>query len=82
MRSSPRYEDTRAGARLDFIVAHQHVQNTFEDVPRLIVAVVQMERSNQAASSGRTASIAPLGGNKRIVDRTQNLPRERRRNDR
>jgi hypothetical protein len=82
VRRSPWYEYARARAGLDFIVAYLHLQGTFEDIPRLIVTVVHMKRGNQASRAWRAASIAPLGDHESIVDRTHDLPRERRRNER
>ena len=43
------------------------MQDTFEDIPRLIVRMMTMERSDQARRSGRTAGILPLCDDKVVI---------------
>lgn len=73
MRRSTANKHTRTGAGLNHLLADVHVQGTLQDVPRFIVMVMEVRRSNQARWVRRAARIAPLGDHKSIFARTHDL---------
>ncbi len=57
MRRSPRYEHTRAGLGLDFVLSHQNAQRSFKHMPCFVVAMVHMQwRDKPGGSAGPPAS--------------------------
>jgi hypothetical protein len=63
--------------RLHFILSHQNAQRTFEDIPRFIVSMVNMQRRDKPGRSGGAAVVASLDDNKLIVDGTKNVSGKR-----
>lgn len=50
-----------AGRALDFVVSDTHDEPAFEHIPRLVIAVMQVQWSDQARWPLRRTSITPLG---------------------
>ena len=82
MDFAARDEYSRARTRLDFVRTDLNPQEAFENIPGLVVTVVNVARSDEPRWSRRAARIPPLGDHECIVDCANDLSREQWSNDR
>src|SRR5437868_10862656 len=66
VRSFPWHKHTGAGLRLNYLLTHLDAHSAFQYVPRLIVSVVHMRRSNQPPLAHGTTGIPPFRNHKTI----------------
>lgn len=71
-------EDGRASTSFNDIAADLDVEDSFEDIPGLVIVVMEMARSDEAWRSRRAAGIAPFGDDKALVGGTDDVTGERR----
>jgi hypothetical protein len=67
VRCSARNEHGRTTASLDFVFAGLHSENAFQDVPSLVIMVVDVTRRDQSRGICGTAGVLPFGDDERIV---------------
>src|SRR5262249_54391546 len=70
VRRSSRHEDAGARASLNLVVAHPNSQDALEDIPRLIIVSMQMQRRNITRWTRISAGISPFGNDKAVIDGT------------
>ena len=67
VRCSAGDENGGAGVGFDFVFAGLHAEDAFEDVPRFVIVMVEVARSNQPGWIWRTASFLPFCDDEGIV---------------
>jgi len=66
---------------LNFVAAHTNAQSTFENVPSLIVTMVDVWRGDETRRAGLAALIAPFSDYKGAVRLPDDVARKRGRDD-
>ncbi len=73
MWDSSRHKHGRTCPDFNLILANQHSQNSFEHIPRLIVAMMNVQRRNEPRRPRRSTFISPLCHHKGIGAGAKNL---------
>src|SRR5580704_4758844 len=66
VRSAAGHEYRRARLRFHMSVANSHAKRAFKHVPRLVIVVVEMKRSNKSSRPRQAAGIAPFRNHKTV----------------
>ena len=70
-------EDGGAGAGFDFVFADLDAEDSFENVPGFVIAVMDVAGSDVPGRAGRAAGIAPFGDDEVVRGRPDNVAGER-----
>lgn len=71
-----RNENGGAGARLNFFVTNLNAENSFDDIPGFVVAVMHVSGSNVPRRPGRCPGVAPFGDDEVVRWRAYDVSRE------
>src|ERR1700740_3059733 len=81
MQSAARHKHAGTCARFNHVVTHLHAHRAFQHVPRFVIALVNMWRSDQPSFSRGSAGIAPFRDHKIVHAGAECVSRKRRSDD-
>lgn len=73
MRRAAWDQHSTACAGFHLVVAPLNSERAFHDIPRFVIMMVEVQRSDPTRRAGRRAGIAPFRNHEGIIDRTKDV---------